>query len=187
MLVHLRPALVLLLTFFVVCGIAYPLLVTGVAQIAAPRQANGSLLRVGGSIVGSELVGQGFTRDGYFHSRPSAAGSDGYDALASGGSNLGPLSAKLVDRVRADVARLGLVAPLPADAVTASASGLDPHVSPANALAQVARIAQARGRSTEELRRLVDRFTESAELGILSERRVNVLKLNLALDGTAPR
>ena len=187
MLVHVRAALVLLAAFSVICGVAYPLAITGLAQLVTPRAAAGSLLRVGDRIIGSELIAQSFTRDAYFWPRPSAAGTDGYDALASGGSNLGPLSTKLIERVRGDIARLGLSAPIPADAVTSSASGLDPHISPANARAQAARVARARGRAADEVGRLIDRFTESGELGILGERRVNVLKLNLELDGVVTR
>lgn len=172
---------------FLLCGI-YPVAVWGVAQIVFPGQANGSLIVRDGRIVGSTLIGQGFRGERYFHPRPSAAGPEGYDAASSGGSNLGPLSQKLVDLVkeRADAYRIenGLSpgAEVPADAVTASASGLDPHISVRNAELQAGRVAKARGISPEEIRRTISKYTEGPQLGFLGEAGVNVLELNLALD-----
>jgi len=171
-------------------GIIYPLLMTGIAQLAFPNQANGSLIRdSSGSVIGSSLLAQNFSNPEYFHPRPSAAGSDGYDASGSSGSNLGPSNQKLIDAVtdRTAAYRLenGLAAEtlVPVDAVTTSASGLDPDISPANALLQAGRVAKARNISESQVRIVVDRYTEGRTLGILGEPRVNVLKLNLALDG----
>lgn len=186
MYVHIRPAFVLLIVFSVICGVLYPLLVTGIGQIAFTHAANGSLVERDGHVVGSALIGQGFSSDRYFHGRPSAAGNDGYDAASSGGANLGPTSAKLVERVAADVAAVGGPKPVPADAVTASASGLDPHISPANAARQVERVAAARGIPEDRVRALLAQFTRGRELGILGEPRVDVLGLNLALDALRP-
>ena len=181
---YLRPAVVLLGAFTILTGIAYPLAMTGVVQIVLPDQANGSLVERGGAIVGSSLIGQPFTSDRYFHPRPSAAGQNGYDAAASSGSNLGPLSAMLLDRVKHDVAKLrgDGTAAIPADAVTTSASGLDPHVSPAYADMQVERVAKARGVSPDRVRAVVAGNTAGDDLGIIGEPRINVLELNLALD-----
>jgi len=187
----LRPAIVLTLLLCAVTGLVYPGIVTGLAQLLFPRQANGSVIEVGGRVVGSELIGQPFTRPEYFHSRPSAAGA-GYDATASAGSNKGPTDAKLADTliagsvqqvVEEDGAQRGKI---PADMVTASGSGLDPHISPANADLQVARVARARGVGAEQVRALVRRHTEGRQLGFLGEPRVNVLLLNIALDSVAP-
>jgi len=181
-------ALKVTVVLMLITGVAYPLLVTALAKVMFPRQAEGSLIQVGGRVVGSEWIGQRFTRPEYFHGRLSAAGNDGYDGLASGGSNLGPTNQKLADRVKADVAKFraenpSYQGPVPADIVTASGSGLDPHISPEAAEAQVERVAAARHMAVEALRTLVAANTEGREFGILGEPRVNVLKLNLALDG----
>jgi K+-transporting ATPase ATPase C chain len=170
------------------CGI-YPLIVWGIAQGIFPHQANGSLMVREGTVVGSELIAQNFADAKYFHPRPSSAGETGYDAASSGGSNLGPLSKKLIgsvkDRVEAYRSENNLPSgtPVPADAVTASASGLDPHISVRNALLQTPRVAQARGTSEEAVKRKMRDYTEGPGLGVFREQRVNVLKLNLALDG----
>jgi K+-transporting ATPase ATPase C chain len=187
---HVRTAVLMVVVLTVLLGIAYPLLMTGIAQLAFPNQANGSLIRDGsGIVIGSALLAQNFSTPEYFHPRPSAAGSDGYDATASGGSNLGPTNQKLIDAVTdrsaAYRAENGLAADtlVPVDAVTTSASGLDPDISPANALLQAARVAKARNLSENQVRSMVDQYTEGRTLGILGEPRVNVLRLNLALDG----
>lgn len=185
----LRPALVLTVLFALLLGIAYPLLLTGIGQALFPAQANGSLVRDGDKIIGSSLIAQGFASDRYFHPRPSAAGK-GYDGLASAGSNLGPTAQALTDRVKADVATRTASAPgqiVPPDLVTASASGLDPHISPEAAFYQVGRVARARGLTAPQVRQLVDRAIERPLLGVLGEPRVNVLMLNRALDGATPR
>ena len=178
----------LLLT--VVTGLLYPLAVTGLAQVLFPHQANGSLRVVNGKTIGSELIGQRFTKPEYFHGRPSAAGNDGYDGLSSGGSNLGPTNQHLADRVRDDIKKFRAenptyTGPIPADLVTTSASGLDPHISPASAGVQVARVAAARGVSADAVRQLVAAHTEGRQYGLLGEPRVNVFELNLALDQSA--
>ena len=179
MLTHIRPALTLLALFTLLLGLAYPLAITGVAQLAFAHQANGSPVVIGDHVIGSDLIGQDFAGDRYFHSRPSAVA---YNAAGSGGSNLGPLSQRLIDRVTADVAgRQGV----PADAVTTSASGLDPDISPANAFTQVARVAAARGMTPAELTALVQAQTAGRLFGLIGEPRVNVLRLNLALDKIA--
>jgi potassium-transporting ATPase KdpC subunit len=180
MFTHLRPAFVLLVLFTLLLGLAYPLAMTGVAGLAFPVQASGSQQQQGDRLIGSALIGQAFTAPGYFHPRPSAGG---YDAMASGGTNLGPLSKKLIDRVTGDLA--GSVHPVAADAVTASASGLDPDISPQNALSQVERVAGARKLPLDKVAALVAGHTEGRLFGLIGEPRVNVLALNLALDKIA--
>jgi K+-transporting ATPase ATPase C chain len=180
----LRPAIVLLLLFTAITGVAYPLAITGVAQMFLPHQANGSLIRDGNRVVGSELIGQNFVKAGYFHPRPSAAGK-GYDASASSGSNLGPTSKALADSIRSGVAQARMddvSGPVPADLVTGSGSGLDPDISPANALDQVLRVSSARGIPPAEVRQLVERSIMPGTLGVLGEPHVNVLLLNRQLD-----
>ena len=184
---QLRPAIVLTLVLCAITGVVYPGIVTGLAQLLFPRQANGSLVRVNGRVVGSVLIGQPFTQEWYFHSRPSAAGS-GYDGTASSGTNKGPTDAKLADTLIADavneaVATNGAVkGQVPTDMATRSASGLDPHISPANAMLQVARVASARAADSAAVRALVDRHIEGRQFGFFGEPRVNVLLLNIALD-----
>lgn len=184
---HIIPAFRLALVLTVLTGLIYPAAVTCVARFVFAAEAHGSLVTRDGHVVGSELIGQNFTKPEYFHPRPSAAGAHGYDALASGGSNLGPTNQKLIDRVKQAVEQyrsenMDYAGPIPADAVTASASGLDPHISVANASIQVARIARARNLSSETVRQLVAEATEGPWLGFIGEPRVNVLRLNLALD-----
>ena len=185
----LRPAIVLTLLFAGLLGLAYPLALTALGQLVFPRQANGSLVRdAGGHIIGSALIGQAFAQAGYFHGRPSAAGK-GYDAAASAGSNLGPASRALSDRVTADIAanRTSPDSPVPADLVTASASGLDPDISPEAAFYQVPRVAAARGVAAGRIRALVEAAIERPALGFIGEPRVDVLALNRALDRAVPR
>jgi potassium-transporting ATPase KdpC subunit len=182
MLIHLRPALVLLLLFTALTGLAYPLAVTGIAQVLFPAQANGSAIVRDGAVVGSSLIGQQFSEPRYFWGRPSAAGA-GYDARSSSGSNLGPTSQPLADRIAQDALRYGAPArDIPPELLTASGSGLDPHISPQAAAFQSARVAQARGLPINQVTDLIARHTDQPALGFIGERRVNVLQLNLALD-----
>jgi len=183
---QLLPGLRMTLVLTALTGLIYPGVVTGLCQMLFPRQANGSLVYKDGKVIGSTLIGQNFTKPEYFQPRPSNAGN-GYDATASGGSNLGPTSQKLVDRVKGSVDKFHKDNPnfngtIPADLLTASGSGLDPHISPESADAQVDRVAKARGASPQDIRALVAQFTEGRDLGFLGEPRVNVLLLNEALD-----
>ncbi|MGP8243712.1 MAG: potassium-transporting ATPase subunit KdpC [Bryobacteraceae bacterium] len=185
------PGLRIKLFMTLLVGIVYPLAITGICQVVFPHQANGSLVRAGGRVIGSELIGQTFTRPEYFQPRPSAAGTDGYDATASNGSNYGPTNKKLIDRVKSSVDKFrkdnpGFSGPIPADLLMTSASGLDPHISPAAAQAQAARIARARGVALDRVNRLIAQATQGPDLGVLGEPRVNVLRLNLALDQRFP-
>jgi potassium-transporting ATPase KdpC subunit len=201
MLSQIRPAIVLLVLFTALTGLAYPLAIAGIAQAIMPDAANGSLIG-GASPVGSALIGQNFAADKYFHGRPSATQAQDpahpddssktidapYNAANSTGSNLGPTSQKLLDRVKADVdakRTAGLTGPVPADAVTTSASGLDPHISPENALSQAAAVAKARSLPEDKVRALVEANIEGRALGLIGEPRVNVLRLNMALDAMA--
>lgn len=188
---HLRPALVSIVLLSAITGLLYPLAVTGVAQGLFPRQAAGSLIEVGGKTVGSELIGQNFTSPKYFWGRPSATGPMANNAAGSGGSNQGPLNPALSDAVKARIEALraadpGNLAPVPADLVTASSSGLDPHISMAAARYQAARVARERGLPLDKVQALIEANTAERDLRVLGEPRVNVLKLNLALDASKP-
>lgn len=190
---EIRPAIVSTIVLAVICCGFYPLAVTGISKAAFAKKADGSLITdKNGTIIGSELLGQNFSGEKYFHPRPSAAGANGYDAASSSGSNLGPTSQKLADLIKERVAAYrstnGLAenAEVPADAVTASGSGLDPHISPANAALQTARVAKARGLDPQKVKDAIAAITDSANLGLLGVDGVNVLKLNLALDAISP-
>jgi K+-transporting ATPase, C subunit len=188
---QILPALRLKLFLTVVLGVLYPLAITGISQAVFPYKANGSLIRRGDKVIGSELIGQNFTRPEYFQPRPSATGTSPYDAANSGGSNFGPANQKLMDRVKASVELFrkdnpGYQGPIPADLVTSSASGLDPHISPDSARAQAGRVAQSRNLPAGQVNQAVNEFTEGPDLGLLGEPRVNVLRLNLALDQRFP-
>jgi len=188
---QILPGLRIKIFFTVLLGVIYPLAITAISQAIYPHQSNGSLITAGGKVIGSELIGQNFSKPEYFHPRPSAAGNGGYDPTSSGGSNFGPTNQKLIDRVKADVAKFrkdnpGYDGPIPADLVTTSASGLDPDLSPDSALAQAARVAKARGVSIEQIKQLVTQSVQPPDLGILGEPRVNVLRLNLLLDRQYP-
>ena len=188
---QLVPAFRFTLLMTILTGLVYPGVVTGLCQILFPRPANGSLLEVNGKIVGSTLLGQNFSKLEYFHPRPSAAGNDGYDATASSGSNLGPTNQKLVDRMKADIAKFrkenpAYQGPIPADLLTTSASGLDPDISPASAFAQASRVGKARGVSLEQMQQIISARTQGRQLGFFGEPRVNVLLLNLELDKRFP-
>jgi K+-transporting ATPase ATPase C chain len=187
MLSEIKPAILITLIFTVLTGLIYPLAITGLSQVLFQHQANGSLLTPNGKVIGSSLIGQNFSRPEYFHPRPSAAGDKGYDGMSSGGSNLAPTNPALQKRLADSAAAFRKENPafsgaIPADAITASASGLDPHISPDSAFAQCGRVAQARSLSLERVRGLVQSHIEGRQLGFLGEPRVNVLLLNLALD-----
>lgn len=185
MIQSIRPAVVMVALFTLLLGLAYPLAITGIGQSAFAHNANGSLVERNGTVVGSALIGQSFAGPTYFWSRPSAAG-DGYDASLSSGSNLGPTSKMLMERIAGTIPGLGLEGPVPGDAASASASGLDPDISPAYARAQVARVAEARGLPAERVAQLVEQSIRGPDLGVFGESRVNVLNLNLALDALTP-
>jgi K+-transporting ATPase ATPase C chain len=189
---QILPGLRIKIFMTIALGIVYPLVLTGICQALFPHQSNGSLITVNGKVIGSELIGQNFTRPEYFHPRPSAAGNDGYDPLASGGSNLGPTNQKLIDRVKASVDKFyrenpDYQGPIPSDLLTTSASGLDPDISPDSALAQAARVAKARGVPVDQVNQLIAQSIQPPAAGIFGEARVNVLKLNLALDAQWPK
>jgi K+-transporting ATPase ATPase C chain len=188
MLKELRPAILITFVLTILTGLLYPLAVTGIAQTIFRKQANGSLIERDGKVIGSEIIGQNFAKPEYFHPRLS---QNSYDAANSGGSNLGPTNPALADRLKKDAAAFrkdnpDYTGPIPADAITASASGLDPEITPANAIAQASRVAKARGATMERVQQLIALNTQNRDLGVLGEPRVNVLKLNMALDQAFP-
>jgi potassium-transporting ATPase KdpC subunit len=188
---QILPGLRIKLFMTVLLGVIYPLAMTGISQVLFPDKANGSLKTSSGKVIGSELIGQNFSKAEYFQPRPSAAGSDGYDPTSSGGSNYGPTNQKLIDRVKVSIDKFrkenpDYTGPLPADLVTASASGLDPHLSPDSARAQAPRVAKARGVPVDRIYELISQVTEGPGLGLLGEPRVNVLMLNLEVDSQFP-
>ena len=186
---NLVTAILMTIVTTVLLGLIYPLVVTGIAQVIFPEKANGQLMMKDGQVIGSRLIGQPFSSPGYFRSRPSAAGAAGYDVGASSGSNLGPTNKKLIDRVKADVEKLQAEnpgQPIPADLVTTSASGFDPHISPAAAEFQIPRVAKERNQSAANIRAVVQQFTDARQFGFLGEPGVNVLLLNLELDRKFP-
>ena len=192
MFAQLLPALRMVTLLTVLTGLVYPGVVTGLCQVLFRNQANGSLIRTNGQVIGSALLGQNFSKPEYFHPRPSNAGTDGYDPTASGGSNWGATNQKLYDRVKVSADQFRKENPtytgaIPADALTASGSGLDPQISVANAAAQMARVAKARNADSASIERLIAANTDNRDLGFLGETRVNVLRLNLALDSTFPK
>jgi K+-transporting ATPase ATPase C chain len=185
---QILPGLRIKIFLTLLLGVVYPLAMTGISQVVFPKQANGSLVKKGDQVVGSEIIAQGFVKPEYFHPRPSGAGANGFDGTSSGGSQFGATNQKLIDRVKASIDQFrkenpDYQGPIPADLVTMSASGLDPHISPDSAKAQIARVAKARAVGPDQVESLVAQFTEGPDLGFLGEPRVNVLKLNLALDG----
>ena len=189
---QILPALRIKIFMTILLGVIYPLAITGICQVLFPHQANGSLIIAGNRVIGSEIIGQNFTKPEYFEPRPSAAGAAGYDASASAASNYGPTNQKLIDRVKASVDKFrkenpDYTGPIPADLLTASASGLDPDISPDGAHAQAQRIAKARGVSVDDVNQVIAQYTKRPDLGLLGEPRVNVLKLNLALDRQFPK
>lgn len=188
---EILPGLRIKIFMTIVLGVGYPLAMTGICQLLFPHQANGSLVTSGGKVIGSELLGQNFAKPEYFQPRPSAAGSNGYDATASGGSNYGPTNQKLIDRIKGSLDKFrkenpDYKGPIPADLVTASASGLDPHISPDSARAEAPRVAKARGISVDQVNETIAQVTDHPDLGLLGEPRVNVLRLNLVLDQRFP-
>lgn len=189
---QLSPGLRINLFLTLLLGVAYPLAMTGICQLAFPHQANGSLITANGKVIGSQLIGQNFAKPEYFQPRPSAAGNDGYDPMSSGGSNYGPTNQKLIDRVKAAAGKFrkdnpDYHGPIPADLLTASASGLDPDISPDSAAAQAPRVAKARGLSVNQVNGLIAQYVQPPDLGLLGEPRVNVLAVNLALDRSLPK
>jgi len=188
---QLSPGLRINIFLTLLLGVVFPRIITAICQVAFPYQANGSLITVGDKVIGSEIIGQNFAKPEYFQPRPSAAGSDGYDAAGSSGSNYGPTNQKLIDRVKASVEKFhkdnpDYDGPIPADLLTASGSGLDPHISPASAEAQSSRVAKLRGITVKQIQGLITQHTEEPSFGFLGEPRVNVLKLNISLDKQFP-